>query len=48
MDNQTLVDIKQKIEEVEASGHGEVVIKIKNGYVWRVLQTFDKKLLDKV
>ncbi len=41
MEEYILKDIIGKIEQVEKSGHGEVVIKIKNGYVWRVLVTYD-------
>ena len=34
--------IKEKIDAVKGLGHGEVVIKIKNGIVYRVLTTEDK------
>ena len=42
MDNETLKLIKEKILEIEKLGHGEVVIKIKNGTVYRILATEDK------
>jgi len=38
--------VKEAIEKIEAEGHGEVVVKIKNGYIWRIL-TVNDKLLDK-
>jgi len=37
-----LENIKDKIEKLEERGHGEVVIKIKNGHVWRILDTCDE------
>ena len=43
-----LQSIKEKIEQVENDGHGEVVVKIKNGRVYRTLQTFDELEEDKV
>jgi len=33
--------IDKRITQVEASGHGEVTIKVRNGYVWRILTTED-------
>ena len=42
MNKQTIELIKEKVEKVEVVGHGEVVIKIKNGYVWRILSTLDE------
>ena len=46
MDTKTLEFIKQEIEKVEAHGHGEVVVKVKNGFVYRVIPSPDY-LLDK-
>ena len=37
----TIKLIEEKIKLVEAQGFGEVIIKIKNGAVWRVLDTVD-------
>ena len=37
--------IQEKIEAVKKHGHGEVVIKIKNGAVWRMLATYDILIL---
>lgn len=45
MDKETLELIKKNIEEIEAGGHGEVVVKIKNGFVFRILITQDKLLV---
>ncbi len=51
MDDHTRAMIDAKVDLVEAAGHGEVVIKIKNGYVYRVPHTIDtyieKPKLDK-
>ena len=33
--------IKEKVEKIESHGFGEVTIKIKNGYIWRVIATED-------
>ena len=41
MEAEILQNIKEKIERLEEKGHGEVVVKIKNGYVWRILDTRD-------
>lgn len=41
MNKETLEFIKEQIEAIEKHGHGEVVIKIKNGVVYRVLPTPD-------
>jgi len=46
MDTKTLEFIKEEIEKIEAHGHGEVIIKIKNGFVYRVISSLDY-LLDK-
>ena len=54
-DTATMNFIKEKVELVEAHGFGEVTIKIRNGAVWRVLDTIDtilekpdgSKVLDK-
>ncbi len=43
-----LEDIIEKIQQVEKLGHGEVVIKIKNGYVYRVLTTEDSLIKKEV
>ena len=40
-DKITLDEIKESIEKVEARGFGEVVVKIKNGYVHRIIETID-------
>ena len=40
MDNSIRI-IEHKIEQIKKKGHGEVVIKIKNGYIWRILTTED-------
>ena len=37
--------LEEKIDQVKKQGHGEVIIKIRNGYVWRVLTTEDNLLL---
>ncbi len=42
MDNKKLSLVKTAIEFVEKKGHGEVIIKIKNGVIYRVLTTEDK------
>lgn len=42
MNIETLELIKQKIAEIEKLGHGEVIIKIKNGVIYRVLSTKDE------
>jgi len=34
--------ILAKIEQVKKLGHGEVIVKIKNGIVYRILATEDK------
>jgi hypothetical protein len=47
MNIETLEKIKNKIKDVESEGFGEVVIKIKNGAVCRILKT-DDELIDKV
>ena len=44
MEASVLENIKEKIAQVESDGHGEVIIKIKNGHVWRILQTYDTLL----
>ena len=41
MNESQLQMVKEEIEKIESQGHGEVTIKIKNGYVWRVLSTKD-------
>ena len=43
MDKEELEYIQKKVEEVEKLGHGEIIIKVKNGFIWRVLQTFDER-----
>lgn len=48
MEESTLEFIKLKIEQVEKESHGEVIIKIKNGYVYRVLATCDTMVKDSV
>ncbi len=42
MDSKVKEDIEKKIEDIEKQGHGEVVIKIKNGVIYRVLKTEDE------
>lgn len=37
----TIKLIEEKIKLVEAQGFGEVIIKIKNGAVWRVINSVD-------
>lgn len=44
-DKITLDEIKESIERVEASGFGEVIIQIKNGYVYGTKETI-ARLLD--
>jgi len=46
MNAETLEKIKVKVEEVEIHGFGEVIVKVKNGSVCRILKT-DDELLDK-
>jgi len=46
MDTKTLEKVKEKIERISVQGHGEVIVKIKNGHIWRILATEDE-LLDK-
>lgn len=41
MDDHTRAMIEHKIELVEAAGFGEVNIKIKNGAVYRVINSVD-------
>ena len=45
MEKEALESIKKKVEEVEKKGHGEVIVKIKNGTIYRVLQTFDELMV---
>ena len=40
-DSHTLKMIEHKIDLVLEAGYGEVVVKIKNGYVYRVPHTID-------
>mgnify|MGYP001590217081 CR=1 FL=1 len=40
--------LEQKIAQIEKHGHGEVVVKIRNGQVWRLLTNEDTLLLNKV
>ena len=48
MDEKILKKIEQACDEVcKDPKHGEVVIKIKNGYVYRWLKTNDNLVLDK-
>lgn len=44
IDCRTLDLIKEKIEYIIKQGHGEVVVKIKNGVVYRVLTAEDQLL----
>ena len=44
MDDKTLNKIKEKVEQVEREGHGNVNIIIKNGYVYRITKTDDELL----
>ena len=46
METTTLQLIEEEIKTVEAQGFGEVIVKIKNGAVYRVIHTVDK-ILDK-
>jgi len=50
-DSATIKLIEEKIKLVEAEGFGEVIIKVKNGVVYRVIKTDDflieKRGLDK-
>lgn len=52
MDTETLEFIKKEIEKIEAKGFGEVVVKVKNGYIFRLLVTedtlFEGKILKKI
>tara|TARA_Y100000310_G_C20138713_1_gene559245 strand:- start:353 stop:505 length:153 start_codon:yes stop_codon:yes gene_type:complete len=41
MNEQDMQDIREKVERVEKQGHGEVVVKIKNGFIYRILVTED-------
>jgi len=40
-DTATIKLIEEKLKLVEAQGFGEVIIKIKNGSVWRIISSFD-------
>ena len=42
MNKESLLLLTQKIEWVEKQGHGEVVVKIRNGVVYRILVTEDE------
>lgn len=33
--------IEEIVERVKKQGHGEIIIKIRNGYVYRILETYD-------
>lgn len=39
--------LDRKIKQVEKQGHGEIVIKVKNGYIHRVLTTEDDLVFNK-
>ncbi len=45
MKTDILQSIKEKIESVEKKGHGEIIVKIKNGHVWRILSTEDELII---
>ena len=40
-DSATIKLIEDKIQRVEAEGFGEVIVKIKNGWIYRILVTTD-------
>ncbi len=48
MNKETLELIKYAVEFVEGKKHGEVIVKIKNGYVYRVLTTEDSLIKKEV
>jgi len=37
--------VKEKIDTIKSLGHGEVIVKIKNGKIYRILTTEDKLVL---
>ena len=41
MTDKELESLREQIEEIESHGHGEVIVKVKNGYIHRVLSTKD-------
>jgi len=41
LDTATIKLIEEKIKLVEAQGFGEVIIKVKNGAVYRIIPSFD-------
>ena len=46
MDSKTLKEIEQACDEViKEPKHGEVIVKIKNGSIYRILLTKDKLLV---
>ena len=45
LDTATIKLIEEKIKLVEAQGFGEVIIKIKNGRVYRVISSIDTIIL---
>ncbi len=45
MNKEILKEIEQACEKVIKSSHGEVIIKIKNGVVYRILTTEDKYMV---
>ena len=44
MNKEELKKVEEEIDKVEAHRHGEIVLKIKNGYVYRIIQTYDTLL----
>ena len=42
MDKEISERLEEKIEQVEKLGHGEVVVKIKNGVIYRILTVEDE------
>ncbi len=49
MENKTLEFIREQIEKIEKEPkHGEVIVKIRNGYVYRVIPSPDYLLDSKV
>jgi hypothetical protein len=46
-DTTTIKLIEEKIKFVEAQGFGEVTVKVKNGYPWRLIVTCDTIIEEK-
>jgi len=41
MTDKELESLREQIEEIETHGHGEVIVKVKNGYIYRIICSKD-------